>query len=57
MPKMDGITLTRQIMKRNPEFPIMIMTGFAKDSYMGRPVFFRWLMIWWECTFRTRRII
>jgi DNA-binding NtrC family response regulator len=38
MPKMDGITLTKEIMKRNPEFPIMIMTAFAKDSYMGRPV-------------------
>ena len=35
---MDGITLTKEIMKRNPEFPIMIMTAFAKDSYMGRPV-------------------
>jgi DNA-binding NtrC family response regulator len=38
MPKMDGITLTKEIMKRNPEFPIMIMTGFAKDGYMGHPV-------------------
>jgi DNA-binding NtrC family response regulator len=29
MPRMDGITLTRELHKRNPLLPVMVMTGFA----------------------------
>jgi DNA-binding NtrC family response regulator len=29
MPRMDGITLTRELHKRNPSLPVMVMTGFA----------------------------
>jgi diguanylate cyclase (GGDEF)-like protein len=31
MPGMDGITLTRKILKKNPDIPIMVMTGFIED--------------------------
>ncbi len=31
MPLMDGLTLTREILKWNPEFPVMIMTGHAEE--------------------------
>ena len=27
MPRMDGITLTKELLKRTPNFPIMVMTG------------------------------
>jgi|WetSurMetagenome_2_1015567.scaffolds.fasta_scaffold00020_55 DNA-binding NtrC family response regulator len=29
MPRMDGITLTRELHKRNPSLPVMVMTGFT----------------------------
>lgn len=32
MPNMDGITLTKEALKINPEMPIMVMTGFAEHS-------------------------
>ncbi len=38
MPKMDGITLTREIIKRKPDFPIMIMTGFKDAKINAHPV-------------------
>ncbi len=31
LPGMDGIALTREILKDDPEFPIMVMTGHAED--------------------------
>lgn len=33
MPCMDGITLTRELHKRNPSLPVMVMTGFADLEY------------------------
>jgi len=38
MPQMDGITLTREILKQKPEFPIMIMTGFKDAKINTHPV-------------------
>ena len=38
MPIMDGITLTREILKRKPGFPIMIMTGFKDAQINKHPV-------------------
>ncbi len=38
MPQMDGITLTREIVKRKPDFPIMIMTGFKDAKINSHPV-------------------
>jgi DNA-binding response OmpR family regulator len=29
MPRMDGITLTRELMKRNPLLPVLVMTGYG----------------------------
>jgi CheY-like chemotaxis protein len=29
VPLMDGITLTKELLKLNPKFPVMIMTGHA----------------------------
>lgn len=31
MPQMDGITLTREILKWNPLLPIMVMTGYSES--------------------------
>lgn len=31
MPHMDGITLTRELVRRSPNLPIMIMTGHEED--------------------------
>lgn len=33
MPGMDGIALMREIVKRHPGLPVMIMTGFAAEYY------------------------
>jgi DNA-binding response OmpR family regulator len=33
MPNLDGITLTKEIMKINPSMPIMVITGFSDESY------------------------
>lgn len=33
MPEMDGIALTRELLKINPELPIMIITGFSDEHY------------------------
>jgi putative nucleotidyltransferase with HDIG domain len=30
MPKMDGVTFLQEIKKKNPEFPFILMTGFAE---------------------------
>jgi two-component system C4-dicarboxylate transport response regulator DctD len=38
MPQMDGISLTREIVKRKPDFPIMIMTGFKDAKINSHPV-------------------
>ncbi len=32
MPEMDGITLTKELVKRSPDLPIMVLTGFG-DQY------------------------
>jgi CheY-like chemotaxis protein len=31
MPKMDGVTLTKQLLKRSPKLPIMVMTGHSNE--------------------------
>lgn len=33
MPNMDGITLTRELLKQNPSIPIMVITGFTDEHY------------------------
>lgn len=33
MPEMDGIALTRELLKINPELPVMIITGFSDEHY------------------------
>ena len=33
MPNLDGITLTREIMRINTSIPIMVITGFSDESY------------------------
>ncbi len=38
MPKMNGIVLTREILKSNPDFPVMIMTGFKDAQFEGQPI-------------------
>jgi CheY-like chemotaxis protein len=32
MPRMNGILLTREILKHNETFPVLLMTGFADDT-------------------------
>mgnify|MGYP001394887149 CR=1 FL=1 len=31
MPKMDGITLTKELLKRNPSLAVAVMTGFTNQ--------------------------
>ena len=38
MPGMDGITLTRELLKRLPDLPVMIMTGYSQTNYMKMPI-------------------
>ena len=38
MPKMNGIVLMREILKSNPDFPVMIMTGFKDAEFEGKPI-------------------
>jgi len=38
MPKMNGIVLMREILKSNPNFPVMIMTGFKDAQFEGQPI-------------------
>ncbi len=38
MPGMDGITLTRELLKRLPDLPVMIMTGYSQTNYMKVPI-------------------
>ncbi|MBI5212743.1 MAG: response regulator [Nitrospirae bacterium] len=33
MPEMDGITLTREVLKINPSLPVMVITGFSDEHY------------------------
>lgn len=33
MPNMDGITLTKELLKRNPSIPVMVITGFIDEHY------------------------
>ncbi|HAK88196.1 MAG TPA: hypothetical protein DHV16_03870 [Nitrospiraceae bacterium] len=33
MPGMDGIALTRELLKINPELPVMVITGFSDEHY------------------------
>jgi DNA-binding response OmpR family regulator len=33
MPNMDGITLTRELLKQNPSIPVMVITGFTDEHY------------------------
>lgn len=35
MPEMNGITLTREISRRYPDLPVMVMTGFS-DEYSAQ---------------------
>jgi CheY-like chemotaxis protein len=36
MPNMDGIALTKEILKKYPELPVMVMTGFDEEYEAGR---------------------
>jgi TonB family protein len=38
MPKVDGITLTRELIKRFPNAPIIVMTGFSGFDYRKNPI-------------------
>jgi DNA-binding NtrC family response regulator len=38
MPRMDGITLTRELHKRNPSLPVMVMTGFADVDISNKEI-------------------
>jgi two-component system cell cycle response regulator len=38
MPHMDGITLTKELVKLNPDLPIMIMTGHAEEHSAGSAI-------------------
>lgn len=33
MPEMDGIALTRELLKINPSLPVMVITGFNDEHY------------------------
>ena len=35
MPGMDGITLTKEILRQYPGLPVMVMTGFSEESTGG----------------------
>ncbi|OGP92955.1 MAG: hypothetical protein A2156_10410 [Deltaproteobacteria bacterium RBG_16_48_10] len=35
MPRMDGITLTKEILRQYPGLPVMVMTGFSEESTGG----------------------
>lgn len=38
MPNMDGITLTKELLKRNPSIPVMVITGFTDEHYYEESV-------------------
>jgi DNA-binding NtrC family response regulator len=38
MPRMDGIALTRELHKRNPSMPVMVMTGFSDLDYSNNTI-------------------
>jgi|WetSurMetagenome_2_1015567.scaffolds.fasta_scaffold583965_1 CheY-like chemotaxis protein len=38
MPHMDGITLTRELLKQNPLLPVMVMTGLADSRAAGNAI-------------------
>ena len=40
MPNMDGIMLTGEIVKRYPEVPVMVMTGFEEEYSAGTAISF-----------------
>jgi DNA-binding NtrC family response regulator len=35
MPNMDGIILTREILKQYPSIPVMVMTDYEKEDSIG----------------------
>jgi DNA-binding NtrC family response regulator len=40
MPNMDGIILTGEILRRYPEVPVMVMTGFGEEYSAGTAIAF-----------------
>src|SRR4030043_1097315 len=38
MPLMDGITLTKELLRLYPKFPVMIMTGHAEEHSAGSAI-------------------
>jgi diguanylate cyclase (GGDEF)-like protein len=38
MPDMDGITLTEELLKLYPKFPVMVMTGHAEEDSAGSAI-------------------
>jgi DNA-binding response OmpR family regulator len=38
MPNMDGITLTKELLKRNPSIPVMVITGFSDEHYYDESI-------------------
>jgi DNA-binding NtrC family response regulator len=38
MPHMDGITLTRELRKRDPSLPVMVMTGRSDQKIAGHAI-------------------
>ena len=35
MPRMNGILLTKALLRKNPHLPILVMTGFTRDYKIG----------------------
>ncbi len=38
MPNMDGIALTRELLRQNPSLPVMVITGFTDEHYYDESI-------------------
>ena len=38
MPNMDGILLTRELLKKYPALPVMVMTGYSRSTYRKQTI-------------------
>ena len=38
MPNMDGILLTRELVKKHPALPVMVMTGYSRSTYRKQTI-------------------
>jgi DNA-binding NtrC family response regulator len=69
MPNMDGLTLTREIIKRKPDMPIMVITGFAEEhtaedaieagaaDFISKPFYINEFSLRFQKMMRDRRIV